>query len=259
MLYYLALRSILLQHCHKSPARLTVAQPCVGGTVVPPQNPRVVIRHEHFAQPGWMTSRQMYEKHIRSRWIGPVYGHWDLAMQYLVYGQGSPVPASDHRDDPATAPAPGTLHTLAPEVPRTFHRSSHDALTVGKNGYGSQLLDFANIRLNVDRVDWKRVPIDMLISQLAYDRHIKEHLASDETAYLDCLRGGGQRYAAQAKALVALVPCRADNDRRCWDEVLLNHFHLCTLRFYTGSALSYAQVTIVPCAVSSKLRVLLSL
>ena len=222
-------------------------------------DPRMVIRHEHFAQPGWMTSRQMYERHIRPRWVGPVYGHWDLAMQYLVpllhtmqtvslvslslslcvcvtyvlpraqvYGQGSPVPASEHSNDPAwtNAPPPGSLHTLAPEVPRTLHRSSMDALTVGKSGYGSQLLDFANIRLNVDRVDWQRVPIDAVSSQEAYDRHIKEHLASDDTAYLDCLRGGGHRYAAQGKPLVALVPCRADNDRRCWDEVLLQHFHL---------------------------------
>lgn len=195
------------------------------------QDPRMVIRHEHFAQPGWMTSQRMYEKHIRSRWIGPVSGHWDLAMQYLVYGQGSPVPASEHLNDPAwrNAPAPGSLHTLAPEVPRTLHRSSLDALTVGKTGYGSQLLDFANIRLNADRVDWQRVPIDTISSQVAYDSHIKEHLANDDTVYLDCLRGGGQRYAAQAKPLVALVPCRADSDRHCWDEVLLQHFHLCKL------------------------------
>ena len=54
-------------------------------------DPRMVIRHEHFAQPGWMTSRRMYERHIRPRWVGPVYGHWDLAMQYLV-------PAPDDAD-----------------------------------------------------------------------------------------------------------------------------------------------------------------
>jgi hypothetical protein len=196
-----------------------------------PQDPRIVIRHEHFAQPGWMTSRRMYERHIRSRWVGPVSGHWDLAMQYLVYGQGSPVPTSEHADDPAwtNAPAPGSLHTLAPEVPRSLHRSSLDALTVGKSGYGSQLLDFANIRLNADPVDWHREPIDTISSQAAYDGHIREHLANDDTVYLDCLRGGGQRYAAQAKPLVALVPCRADSDRQCWDEVLLHHFHLCKL------------------------------
>jgi hypothetical protein len=59
-----------------------------------------------------------------------------------------------------------------------------------------------------------------------YDGLIRAHLGGDHTVFLDCLRGGGHRYAGQRRPLVALVPCRSDDDRRCWDEALLQHFHL---------------------------------
>ena len=42
---------------------------------------------------GWMTSRARYHSHILPRWQGPINGHWDLSMQYSVFGQGSPNPA----------------------------------------------------------------------------------------------------------------------------------------------------------------------
>ena len=89
---------------------------------------------------------------------------------------------------------------------------------------GSQLLDFANIRLNSERVDWSRVSTTHLASGLAYDRHIEEHLQA--ATFLDCLRGGGAEFAGRGVKLAAVVPCRSDDDRRCWDQVMAENFHL---------------------------------
>ena len=53
---------------------------------------------------------------------------------------------------------------------------------------------------------------------------IKRHMR--DGLYLDCLRGGGAEHAGQSKGLVVMVPCHNDGDRKCWDEGMLNHFHL---------------------------------
>eukprot|EP01052_Picozoa_sp_SAG31_P012058 SAG31_NODE_695_length_12765_cov_6.974499_13_plen_387_part_00 len=167
-----------------------------------------------------MTRNSTYHRHILPRWRGPVRGHWDLAMQYSVFGQGSP--------DPRQAGYMSRLHTIAPEVPRSYHMLQKGALTVG-NEHHTQLLDFANIRLHrsetmdVTAVDWDSVDIADVSSQSAYDTLIKEHIrASQMVECIDALWATANLHTL----LTAVIPCVDDGDRACWNGVMTGRFSL---------------------------------
>jgi hypothetical protein len=199
-------------------------------------DPRRVFRHEHFAQPGWMTSKEVWHRHISPRWIGPVRTHWDLAMQYLVFGQGNPLPVSimnakvknvsGVRMLPTykAAPPAGQLNTIAPEVPRTFHRRSQGALTMDK--LGSQLLDFDNMRLNSEAIDWAAVPVQHLTSRASFSQLVRKHIElAAGSGFVDCIGALSSR-AGQRTSLVVMLNCTSDSDRRCWDSAMMDNFNL---------------------------------
>eukprot|EP01047_Picozoa_sp_COSAG01_P053540 COSAG01_NODE_5751_length_4058_cov_23.533721_2_plen_722_part_00 len=198
-------------------------------------DPHRVFRHEHFAQPGWMTSKDVWHRHIAPRWVGPVNGHWDLAMQYLVFGQGNPVRRNERAGvkvggillpaygDP---PSRGRLNTLAPEVPRSQHRRTRGGLTMEQAGYGSQLLDFDNIHLNSVAVDWTAAPLHHLVTRAAYAEHVGKHIRmAAESGFVDCVQALAS-HAGRRTALVLVLDCASDDDRGCWNSAMLGTLNL---------------------------------
>ena len=111
-----------------------------------------------------------------------------------------------------------------------------DCARSGHADYGSQLLDFVNIRLyNPDAaategaypayppVDWAAADIHALSSPEAYDASIRAHIQGSEM--VECIDALWET-AGRRTLLTAVLPCAGDDDRTCWDGVMLGRFDL---------------------------------